>query len=92
MNQYLRGDTLKDTRRLDNKRRVIVKRCPPNSTEAELESLFSYYGEVTLAYFFRQDLPTKGRGSVSKNGSATYKTASILFSDSRSAEELLHSS
>lgn len=89
---YLRGDNLKDTRRLDNRWRIIVKRCPPGSTETDLEELFAKFGEVKLAYFFRQDATSKSRGSSSKNSKVAFKTASVFFSDFHCAEEVLQSS
>lgn len=87
---FVKGGSLKRSNLENNKRRVIVKNVPWNSTEEDVRRIARVYGDIEAAFFFQ-----KGGSSNDSLRNFAYKnykqprTASIQFREIEAADRFL---
>ena len=87
---FVKGGSLKRSNLENNKRRVIVKNVPWNSTEEEIRQIARNYGEVEAAFFFQKG--GSGLKSLQIHAYKQYKqprTASIQFREIEAADRFI---
>ena len=87
---YVKGGSLKRSNLENNKRRVIVKNVPWNSTEEEIRQIARNYGDIEAAFFFQKG--GSSNESLQYYANKQYKqprTASIQFREFEAADRFI---